>query len=51
MPAEAGAKMRSMVWERMRFVVWSWPRSLPVRVRPSEVRIVTVSVCGGGRGG
>lgn len=43
--------MRSMVWERMRFVVWSWPRSLPVRVRPSEVRIVTVSVCGGGRGG
>lgn len=40
--------MRSIVSERMRFVVWSWPRSLPVKVRPSEVRIVTVSGRGGG---
>jgi len=37
-----GWKRRSIVDERMMLVVWSQPISLPVRCRPSEVRIVTV---------
>jgi hypothetical protein len=36
--------MRSIVDDRIKFVVWSCPSSWPVRVRPSEVIMVTVSV-------